>query len=245
MQDFDDSIRRAPGVFRYYRFADDIIALTTQPIDELAAVMKSNLAEPMEFNRDKTKNLQLAAKSKSEVLPPPCVFDYLGYSFVARQTKAKPDSRIVDVALSERKIRRLKTRILLAFKSHTASGDWFLLLDRMKFLSSNHRILRGKIAAAKDSPFILAGLYYNYRACGSYKYIKGKFEVEPYNRIELKEIDGYYHAHLARLTKNVVGFGNVITRLKRVSFNRSFDLKIHCDFDPQRISEIKSCWRNV
>ena len=181
MQDFDEVIRSAPGVFRYYRFADDIIALTTESAGELGELMETKLPQPMVFNNRKTRNVTLAAKDKKSP-PPPVEFEYLGYRFGAEQTKEKRDSRIVRVSLSERKVTRLKSRIVLAIKNHANDADWELLYDRMRFLTSNHRLLRGRVTAAKDSPYIRAGLYYNYLACGSYSVSSGVLSAAPYDR---------------------------------------------------------------
>lgn len=244
MQDFDEVVRSTPGVFRYYRFADDIIALTTESADELGRLMEAHLPQPMVFNNRKTRNVTLAAKDRRNP-PPPVEFDYLGYRFGAEQTREKRDSRIVRVSLSERKVTRLKSRIMLAIKDHAHRTDWELLYDRMSFLTSNHRLLRGRVAAAKDSPYIRAGLYYNYRACGLYSVSDGALTAAPYDRRELKQLDGFYHSAIRRLAVNVAPLGGQIAQLRRLSFNRSYELKIHCDFTPERYAEIKSCWRNL
>lgn len=243
MQEFDEAIRSNPGVFRYYRFADDIIALTTNSAENLEKFMEDRLPQPMRFNLKKSRNVVLGCKSKMPFVS--VEFEYLGYHFNVAQTKAKHDSRIVKVALSKTKVHRLKSRIALAFKTHSIRPDWALLLDRMRFLTSNHRLLRTHVTSTKDSPYIKSGLYYNYRACGEYRFSNGKFVEDLYDRKELKDVDGFYYSLLRKITKNVVLPGNQIVELKRLSFHRSFELKIHWNFEPTRMAVIKSCWRNM
>lgn len=240
LQDFDAAIRAAPGVFRYCRFADDIVVLTTESPAALAQLMEQQLPQPMVFNRTK-KSYEVELEGK-DAPGPPATFEYLGYHFTATQTAKKRDSRVVDVRLSDQKLKRLKSRILLALRSHSHSPDWTLLIDRIRFLTANHRVMRGRVVAAKDSPYISSGLFYNYRACGSYSHVAGEFKFTAYDCRELKAIDGFYHSALKGL--NPQPQSNILAQLRRLSFNRSYQLKIHWNFDLQRLADIKRCWRN-
>lgn len=107
MRDFDATIRSAPGVFRYYRFADDIIALTTSRPDELSALMDASLPKPMEFHRNKTKRSDEALPGKSSGPHQPVTLEYLGYRFEVTQTSKKRDSRELRVSFQSVKSENL------------------------------------------------------------------------------------------------------------------------------------------
>ena len=244
MQEFDAAIRSASGVFRYYRFSDDIIALTTSNPEQLSALMDSTLPKPMAFHRNAKKRVDAELPGKGGD-PPAVQLEYLGYRFDMKQTKEKRDSRELRVAFSGRKIRKLQSRIIVASLAHKKKPDWSLFLDRISFLTSNHRVLRGHVVAAKDSPYIMAGLYYNYRACGRYTVVGGKLKAEAYDLRELKQLDGFYFSVLRRMTLAGAPPPAVALALRRRSFARGYELKIHQRIVADEIAIVQKCWRHI
>jgi hypothetical protein len=246
MKDFDAAIKSHHGVFRFYRFADDIITLTTSRPAELSQLMDARLPSPMVFHRTTLKraDVELPGKTKGPP-PPPTDIEYLGYRFQVTQTNPKPSSRVVRVSFSGRKVRKLQSRILLAARDHSISPNWSLFLDRVTFLTSNHRVMRGHVVAAKDSPFIKTGLFYNYRACGTHQYADGRFVSASYDLLELKQLDGFLHSVLKKLITASAPPQNVADELKRRSFARGYALRIYHAFKPDDVAVIKRCWSHI
>lgn len=115
MRDFDQSVRSQAGVFKYYRFSDDIIVFTMADPSTLEQYMKNSLPGVMQFNLSKSKTYELAKSGG----PSSADLEYLGYLFRTTNLKPRADSREVRVAIASKKIKRLKTRIILSLNDMT------------------------------------------------------------------------------------------------------------------------------
>jgi hypothetical protein len=59
MRDFDQSVLSQSGVFKYYRFSDDIMVFTMENPNLLEQFMTSKLPGTMKFNASKSKTYEL------------------------------------------------------------------------------------------------------------------------------------------------------------------------------------------
>ncbi|MDB5495952.1 MAG: putative reverse transcriptase, partial [Phenylobacterium sp.] len=78
MRRFDQRVREIPGVYKYFRFSDDMIIFSYRPASDLAPLVADAVPEPMQFNKTKSYDVCLAdpKNSTSEV-----GFEFLGYRF--------------------------------------------------------------------------------------------------------------------------------------------------------------------
>jgi reverse transcriptase-like protein len=245
LQDFDHTAQRLPGVYRYFRFSDDILLFCFKSPKEIMATMENALPPGMQFNKEKSSILpvtNLDNKNSKAV-----AFEYLGYRFSFLDTAKGDKPRPVVVSISQRKITKLKSRIILSLKRYSKDKNYTLLRDRLRFLSGNYRVRRFGISAIKTSSHIKSGIYYSYRQCGTYS----AQTITAHDCLELKELDGFYFS-LIKSTKSRY-FWTLKTQLttqqynelRTLSFFKGFDKRMTARFAPHRVRDIKSAWKNA
>ena len=245
MRDFDHKIRNAVGVYRYYRYSDDILLFAFQPPAEIISLMTDALPTGLSFNASKSDTTPVACFDKTKKALRS--FEYLGYKFSFSDYSKGDQQRAVHVSIADRKIAKLKTRIILSLKSFKSNLDTGLLRDRLRFLSGNYRVQRTGLNAIKTSKYVKSGIFYSYKLCGKYS-SKG---FEPHNCDELKRLDGFYSSlvngsnseftTLLRASFPQPGYDG----LRSISFFKGFLLKHSVRFNATKVHAIKSVWRNA
>jgi len=254
LRKFDKWIKNCAGVYFYARFVDDIVIFVNNEKDARFLLDNLNqkleeLAEGLTINKNKTQlfnglKLEQLDLDKGAKINKEHYLEYLGYKFMKEKTfKApqkcrncgidtnKPKEEIkLKVSIADRKIKKIKSRIALSFADYLKTKNFFLLNDRMKFLTGNYSI---KKRNDEDSD-LRAGIFFNYSQLSD-------FEV-------LNELNQYYRKFL--FAKNGT-FGTKLNsklssaqkeRLKKYCFRSGFAKKIYNAFDYSRMSEIVSCW---
>jgi hypothetical protein len=153
MRRFDKWIQRFQGIYYYARFVDDIIIfayskLTIEDIKNNLQDRLSELAEGLEINVEKTADFNGNHITENKPL------DYLGYKFVKKSQRK--DSNLT-VSIAEKKVKKIKTRIIKALLDFIKSGDFKLLRKRIQFLTGNYSIRK-----RNDGTDLRAGIFYNY-----------------------------------------------------------------------------------
>ncbi|KCZ57826.1 hypothetical protein HY36_11660 [Hyphomonas atlantica] len=241
MRTFDQSVRDFRGVYKYYRFADDILVFSTCESSEVSGFLLDNLPTPMTFNPEKSDEVCFPGKKEADLGGRS--LDYLGYEFTAKQVNGNRDSRHVRVSISQRKLKKIQSRVILSFKDYARTGDWGLLKDRVKYLSANFRVQRQGAEFVRSSRNVFSGIYFNYPLCGEYQYKSSVMRCSAYDSRELKELDGFYHSMLRKISGGITP--SQLLQMKRLSFNKGYELRIRVRFYPRRISEINRGWRNA
>lgn len=246
MQDFDKAVWALPGVVRYYRFSDDILVFSTGEMTEVAQAIEESLPTGLEFGKAKSRELHY---SVGKGLPKQeQSFDYLGYQFKAATGAINSSQpRTVTVSISPTKINRIRSRVIVSAKDLLRTGDAQLFLDRIVFLTGNHKVLRANRLVSTGQKSVKSGIYYNYRYCGVYK---GGRSNPPLGT-ELKALDWFLHN---RVATPKTPFGRVILstlsgaqrlKLGTLSFTAGHSQAYQTRFNHERVSEIKRAWRNV
>lgn len=239
MESFDKAVRGLPGVYRYFRYSDDILIFSHIPTGDIESKISSLLPPTMTFNKKKSSCIALNCSNKTSQKQ--VTIEYLGYNYTVSDLCGEKDPREIKVSISERKITKLKTRIFRCFKAHEKDKNFALLRDRLRFLSGNYTVQRHGVTSVKSSRFVKSGIFYNYKLCGTYA--KGGFKA--HKAPELKSLDGVYQS----LIKPTSGFGSKLSatqhqELREISFFKGFELKITMRFAPDRVAEMKKAWRN-
>jgi len=222
LKDLDKFIRELSGVYYSARYVDDIIVLCTpSEMDHKEKIIEFIKGIELKINEFKTKQLN------NKVGIEPFIVEFLGYQF-------KNEGRNVNVTIAEKKIKKIKTRITLAFISFSKSKNYNLLEKRIKFLTGNFK-LESRSKVSGDS--LKGGIFYN-------------FSEIPENCKSLIELDDY----LKRITlskKGALGekinslLNNSIRRkLLRHSFQKGFKNRVCHNFNYKEVAEIKACWIN-
>ncbi len=243
MQDFDSNVYSGASVYFYGRYVDDIVIVTntSETIDEYLLYLANLLPEGLRLNRKKTTVCTIAEKCKvqkpvSKDAQPKFGVDYLGYRFSVFDPTSlvageKSPHRVVRTEIAPGKIKRLKTRIVRAFVDFGKTADAHLLLDRIKFLTSNFSVIDKNTAKKK-----LAGVYFGYPA------------LSP-DAKSLAELDQFLRnavlSHAGRLFKTWKAIANPALTRKVLthSFTKGFTDRRFVYFSPVRIEAIQRCWK--
>jgi hypothetical protein len=245
LADFDHKVQRLPGVYRYFRFSDDILIFCFKQPDSVMQQVEHALPDGMHFNPLKSTVIPIVNTDKHSAQP--VELEYLGYRFSMINLAKGDKPRTVRVSISDRKLSKLKTRIILSFKRYSKDRDYYLLRDRIRFLSGNYRVRRDGISAIKTSSHIKSGIYYSYRQCGTYS----GSNAQIYDGRELKAIDGFYFSLLKSSRSRFFWIlkrrltNQQYDELSSLSFFQGFDKRMTVRLPPSRIRDIKAAWKNA
>lgn len=241
MHEFDQNVRSLPGVYRYFRYSDDILIFCTCDPKTIEPMLGAALPKGMWFNQAKCSTSSFVNENPSHTDG----FDYLGYHFQAETVspkKGKP--RSCEVSIASIKIKKMKTRIALSLRKYDGIKH-NLLLYRMRYLSGNYRVrmLPGHFDMGRQ--FTRSGIYFNYKRCGLYS--GPKYTSTP--RTELMALDWYFHRLL--FSSKSVYAGNIsanvppatLAQLRSISFNKGHTDKIFARVPKGRSSEVKLAWK--
>lgn len=219
MRKFDYEFIRHEGLLLYCRFVDDMLFVCTENVDVQDIQDKVNLAFQRLGYEENTKKEQTITISD---IKNGKTFDFLGYRF-GWNKKA-----VVNIA--DLKIKKIKTRTVIAFKQFLKNKDEDLLLARMKYLTCVSSI---ESPALKD---IRIGTPSNYIAVN--------------DDISLKELDTFYRGLVAcgngkfgiELQTLIHSNPTFEKKLKAISFTNSFNNRRRVSFSVSDINRINACW---
>lgn len=243
MQDFDQKVRWDNDVFYYSRFVDDIIIVssTRENHKDFLTKIEKFLPPGLELNPTKKSVVEILSKVKADAskhAPVLLKFDYLGYEFLVKNpTKQQAGKvkdadllRVVHVDVAQKKIKKIKTRIVRSFLSYSKTGDWELLRDRLTFLTHNFSVYNPKAGGKK-----IAGIFYSYPLVA--KGADGLRELDRFLRCAVLAKKGRsFPAVNAKLT------GKQRRQLLANSFERGHSNRSFVHFSATRIAQIQSCW---
>lgn len=165
MRNFDKAIQRFEDVFFYARFVDDIIIFlnnkesANELYDNLNLII-SNENLTLQINEEKTElieglNFKLLKKGYKR---PPIHnnIEYLGYKFYLNDAETKRENKL-RISIADKKVKKIKTRIVKSYVDFTQTNDFELLKKRVKFLTGNYGISK-----SSNGSILKAGIYYNY-----------------------------------------------------------------------------------
>ncbi|MFU1859873.1 antiviral reverse transcriptase Drt3a [Sphingobacterium sp. NGMCC 1.201703] len=233
MRNFDKSIQRHKDVYYYARFVDDIIIFLNSKqgainlfnsLDEIISDLKLGL----KINTDKT---ELIESSKFKILkkgynkrPIHNNIEYLGYKFYLDNKENK-----LQISIADKKIQKIKTRIIKSYLDYINNNDFELLEKRIKFLTGNYGISK-----TNDGSILKAGIYFNYTHVN--------------NLSILKELN-IFHKKLIYCKKGSIGVKlapklSTSNRdiLKKHCFIAGYENKTYNSFSFVEMGQIIKCW---
>lgn len=227
MRRFDKWIKRFPGVYYYARFVDDIIIFSyseesVSNLNEKLRLKLSELTGGLKINENKTK----LYKSALYRYKPP--LEYLGYKFY--KTSSQPKSSII-VSIADSKVKKIKSRIIMALVDYCKNMNFDLLVKRMKFLTGNYSIRKNN-----NGDDLKAGIYYNYSEINDQEILNELTEF-------LCKSVYYKVSSLGRKLKDKLT-GNQKKIICRNSFKYGFEKKIYNSFTFDEMKLIIRCWNN-
>ncbi|MEW4457301.1 antiviral reverse transcriptase Drt3a [Roseibium algicola] len=255
LKTFDDAIRKLPGVYRYFRFADDFVVFTIgDPIDALRQI-QGLCGDDLKLNKQKTKPYRISALKDSDQKPcaePAVEIDFLGYKFLVSQGVRGQNSRTVRVTISDKKIAKRKTRTILALKEFKKSGHGELLLTRLQLVTSNMSIRRSGQSVGLRNSRVQTGIFFNYRACGTYICSGGRPVLDLRQSVpELSQLDGFLQSLLWRPNSSFFNAiqtkltANQKDRLRKFSFKQGFHKKMTIRLTRAEAADARKVWRHA
>lgn len=222
LSEFDKLIKETQGVYYSARYVDDIIVFSIPTDQNIFTTINTQLEEiGLSINSLKSTEFQ----NKTGLIP--IEFDYLGYRF-------KKNNNDVEIDISPKKVKKIKTRLAKSFYQFSKTSDFSLLIKRVKFLTGNFSLTSRSKVEGND---LKSGIYYNYS------------EV-PQNSDALKELDEFFvkliYAKNGKLgTRLSTQINNKQRRLlRKYSFRKGFENKISHKFTYDDIVNIRKCWSN-
>ncbi|OPX54310.1 Reverse transcriptase (RNA-dependent DNA polymerase) [Oceanospirillum multiglobuliferum] len=228
LDEFDIEVRRHPEVVYYSRFVDDIFIITTSYEENFESYLNDKLPKPLLFNEREDKKdklcVEMVGNNKSSKS-----FSYLGYVFNIIDDASK--NRAIKIDISDKKIKSIKTKVSKALLSYSKDGDSELLLDRIRFLTSN-RQMQDKNTGMK----VPAGIYYNYSLITESSDSLEKLDATFYHFI-------YNYEKFFKKSNGKIMSKNLKRRLLRFSFKYGFENKVFVKFSLNRISKLVRIWK--
>ena len=233
---FDNWIQRSQDVYYYARFVDDIIIFLSNKdsainlfqsldknLDEICSLKinmeKTELIEGETFKILKTKKNRNAVRNKIE---------YLGYQFYLDSINARKNKR-VNISIADKKVKKIKTRLVKSYIDFVENGDFSLLTKRIKFLTGNYGISKNS-----DESILKAGIFYNYTHLNNYQILD---ELNIFHRRLLFSKNGSLGVRL-----NSVLTANYKNSLKKYCFKAGYIKKTFNSFSFVEMGEIIKCW---
>lgn len=216
MKYFDLDFKKIEGVYYYARFVDDIIVFCSSEASKEIA---------WKYAGDELTKIGLQLnEEKSYCLNPNqhgVEFTYLGYTF-------KKTGNRLNVAIAQKKLNVIKTRLTRSFVRFSKDHDFTLLKLRIKFLTGNFTLYNPHTLLP-----IKVGIYFNYKMAN--------------NLTALKDLDAYYqrllHCRTGRLGGAIALTKAHVKELEKYSFDFGYYHHVNHHFTTDQMVKIANCWR--
>lgn len=216
MRSIDDKIRFQKNVIYYARYVDDIIVIyTPQPNLDISNLLKDLttciIDNGLTVNKKKTESFDLME-------PQNATLEYLGY-------KMSFGTGTVKLELTNNKIEKYKRYLSMSFDAYHKTSKFNeqkarkLLVKRIKFLTSNTRLLNNK----KDT---IVGVYFSNSLLTGFK--------------KFTELDDYLKNEISKISST-----NLTERLKKLSFTEGFLKQKYASFTAAELKKITMVWKHV
>ncbi len=257
LEKFDNSARKIDGVYYYVRYVDDIAVFCFKDPVVIKGMLEKLLPDGLSFNKGKSVVVDIndvisvegCSNIKSDFS-----FDYLGYEFKVSTTMsskgvAKPAYKNKEVVLgiSNRKVGKIKSKLVKAFVEYRKHGDFELLRDRVRFLAGNYRIenkkgLRGGRWKGGRDFSLKAGVYYSYNLANKSCIVN---KLDSLDRFLLSLIWSSKNRAIKGTRLKLTGEQKKM--LSRFSFVNGFNdyQNTISSFSKKRFNQINNCWRYI
>lgn len=223
IREFDRHIRSLDGVYYYARYVDDFVIFCHSRSGEIIQDAEHKLKLlGLSLNRAKMKKI-----NSENILSGIDTLTFLGYEHIS-------DGNTTKIRISQSRIRKIKTRIVLAYLDYAKNKDIELLCLRLKFITGNY-LIREPSPQDSDARGLMAGFYYNNQALNDLG--------------QLLELDSF----LMRLCRSKRGsiYRNIgatdmraaCVATQGITFDKGFNQRKVYSIARSDFPRIKKCWR--
>ncbi len=237
MRNFDKAIQRHKDVYYYARFVDDIVIFlnSKESANELYQNLNPILLNEkltLEINYDKTElidgiNFRILKKGYNK-RPVHNKIEYLGYRFYLNGDEKKRE-KMLQISIANKKVKKIKSRIIKSYVDFISKGDFELLKKRIKFLTGNYGISK-----SNDGSILKAGIFFNYSHINNLEILKN---LNVFHKKIIYSKSGSIGKKLkTKLTSNQRDL------LKKYCFISGFENKTYNSFTFVEMGQIIKCW---
>ncbi|MDQ2819131.1 MAG: RNA-directed DNA polymerase [Pseudomonadota bacterium] len=235
MHDFDLVIKNKKNVFFYARYVDDIILVTSgQEVEtDFIKEIEKLLPDGLKLSKKKQEITTVSKTTKTSS----CVFhfEYLGYKFKVTDPKALKTFRHVELGIATNKIKKIKTKIVLAMNDFCGTHDISLFRMRLQFLCGNFSLNDRDLSRNR-----LAGIYYNYHLIHNKSEDSGLVELDKF--LKKTMFSNYGRVFSSFHDKTTTSQRRELTKL---SFQAGFESKSFLHYSKSKLVLIQKCWKYV
>ena len=217
MRDIDRAIMSLRGISYYARYVDDIIIIFTPTLDDqnrdYLKDIKGIIEDEFKLKLNGTKTFTFDLRNAKRA----CELEYLGYKMFFGDGKIK-------TRLTEKKIKKYKSRIDLTFESYSNLSKINekearkILVKRLRFLTGNTRLKNNKNN-------VLVGIYHS--------------NSQLTEKDDLSSLDDYLRSKI----NSEIKIARLQERLKKYSFKNGFDTKRFSAFKTHDLQKIMKAWK--
>lgn len=237
---FDEIIKSMSNVYYFARYVDDIIIITFSDL----ATINNKINQELEL-------LDLTTNKKHQLLQIPLISNiltdrrnleltYLGYKYQITNQHFQ-GKRTIKVLLSDKKTKKIKSRIMHTFLDYKFNQDKDLLLKRIKILAGNYPIYSPTANTLIHSGKLKSGIFYSNPLINQAGLFK-EFNIFIQKLIHTKK-NNFVSKVIQEL---LINHPNIQLELQRdeYNFHKGFKNKIFYDIDRNTMSKLKNCWKN-
>lgn len=235
MRDFDEYVKGKTEVHYYARFVDDIIIVTcgSESINDFRRDIDNALPEGLKFNRSKSREpitLSNASSGGANIE----IIEFLGYKFSigpALRIKNSSYRRQVKIDISDSKVKKIKSKIIMSLKSYERDGSFKDFHDRIKLITANYYIYDRDECIRRP-----VGNRYNYK------------QIDLQQATNFASLDKFLQYTLGKgFTKNckrkLLPANEKI--LKKYRFRKGFEAGTFYNFSAARLNKLTRSWAYV
>lgn len=222
IRDFDRYVRALEGVYYYARYVDDFIIFSHTDGEHILSLIKLKLKTmKLELNYKKVRRIKSTA-----ILDNTQKLSFLGYEhYIAPNGSGR-------TLISKNRIRKIKTRIALAFIDYARNHNIELLCLRLKFVTGNYQIRED---SSQDARGLMAGFYYNNKTLTDLQQI---FELDRYLMRLCRSKRGSIYRTVGDLHMR-----KACLATQGISFDKGFNQRKIYKIAKNEFSLIKACWK--
>lgn len=246
----DRRIEQISGVYFYVRYVDDLLAICSRPSSEAfseiaQAVSDEGLAINASKSIKKDAGCLCAFRCSHSLGHCPCksgcscqltpdgydFIDYLGYRLIFNTGKKLKKNADCYAMIAPKKVNKIKTRVALSFLDFDKNFDLSLLIDRIRYLTTNVKIDRSLRASRLHS-----GVAYTYQ-----QYCAPP-DTSRFYRNSLESLDKFLRTKVRMAGRRHRLSYMQRRELKKHSFSYGHSNKHRSSFTAGRTQQLKECW---
>lgn len=223
IREFDRHVQSLEGVYYYARYVDDFVIFCHTRSNDILGDLESKL---------KQLHLSLNYKKIKKVCSKKLHLGSDRLSFLGYEHFLTPDQS-VKVRISRNRVRKIKTRIVLAFLDYAKNKDMNLLCLRLKFITGNY-LIREAPKSDDISHGLMAGFFYNNKILSDLEQVK---ELDKFLLRLIHSKKGSIYRAIGAADMRAACIAT-----RGISFDKGFIQRAIYNIAKTEFSEIKKCW---